>query len=122
MVSSEERLKVLEMIAEGKLDVEDGATLLKTLESDSSRRARPQVHDHRQLRVKVDESAGGRHKVNVVLPIALVNAGINIASNFIDRETEEHTRAVIEAIESGRTGKILDIYDDDGEHVQIFVE
>lgn len=127
MVNSEERVKVLNMIEEGKISVEEGAALLKTLEGPEAKRrfgrARRDVSDRRQLRVRVDDADGGRLKVNVVLPMALVNAGLNIASRFIDDVDSEQAAALMDAIEAGKTGKIIDVLDVDGDdHVQVFIE
>ena len=127
MVTSEERVKVLAMIEEGKISVEEGATLLKTLEGPEAKqgfgRFRRNTADRRMLRVRVDEAQGGQMKVNIVLPMALVNAGLNIASRYVDEIDREHTAALVEAIEAGDTGKIIDVLDvDDGEHVQVFIE
>jgi hypothetical protein len=127
MVNREERVKVLNMIEEGKISVEEGATLLKTLESPEAKqgfgRTQRNVSDRRQLRVRVDDAEGGRLKVNVVLPMALVNAGLNIASRFIDDVDSEHAAALMDAIEAGKTGKIVDVLDVDGDdHVQVFIE
>ena len=128
MVTSEERLIVLKMIEEGKVSVEDGANLLSSLEGSTPRRpSRPRPpagpRDLRMLRVMVNEGRSRKLKVNVVLPMALVDAGLNIASNYIDEDTEEHAAALIEAIRSGTTGKVLDyVAEDDGEHVQVYIE
>ena len=128
MVTSEERLIVLKMIEEGKVSVEDGANLLSSLEgSTPSRPSRPRPpagpRDLRMLRVMVNEGRSRKLKVNVVLPMALVDAGLNIASNYIDEDTEEHAAALLEAIRSGTTGKVLDYFaEEDGEHVQVFIE
>lgn len=128
MVTSEERLIVLKMIEEGKVSVEDGANLLSSLEGSAPRRSprpRPPTapRDLRMLRVMVNEGRSRKLKVNVVLPMVLVDAGLNIASNYIDEDTEEHAAALIEAIRSGTTGKVLDyVAEDDGEHVQVFIE
>ncbi len=128
MVTSEERITVLKMIEEGKISVEDGTTLLSTLQGSSARRrTRPHPsgspRDLRTLRVRVNDGRSKKLKVNVVLPMALVDAALNIASNYIDEGTEEHAAALVEAIRSGETGKVLDYMDEvDGEHVQIFIE
>ncbi len=127
MVSSEERLKVLKMIGEGVISVEDGQQLLAALSSQTATKRRVRTtpaspKDPRSLRVRVDDSFG-KLKVNVVLPMALVNAGLNIASNFIDDMTNQHAIDLTEAIQSGQTGQVIDYFDDtDGEHVQVFIE
>lgn len=124
MVSSEERIKVLEMISEGKIGVDEGATLLKSLEGPGhAPRLRRDTADQRKLHVRVDDANGGKLKVNVVLPMALVNAGLNIAGRYLDDESNEYATTLVEAIDAGETGKILDVLDaEDGEHVQVFIE
>lgn len=127
MVTSEERLKVLKMIEDGTINVMDGAQLLNTLTSQPTARRTHRVspgspNDPRMLRVRVDDSFGKR-KVNVVLPMALVNAGLNIASSFIEGVDEEHFIDLVDAVQAGQTGQILDYLDEeDGEHVQVFID
>lgn len=122
MTSPDERLQVLKMIEEGKIDADEGASLLKALEDKpfSGKSAGPQ--DRRNLRVQVDDSHGGRRKANIVLPMRLVNAGLKIANRYLDEETSEHTATLYQAIRSGETGKIIEVFEADGEHVQIYLE
>ena len=126
MATSEERIKVLQMIAEGTIGVDEGSALLKALDIPEGKpgfgRLRRDTADRRMLRVKVDDSVGKRTKVNVVLPMALVNAGLNIASKYVDDVNSEHAAALVEAIDAGMTGLVLDVHENDGEHVQVFIE
>ena len=86
-------------------------------------RIRRDTADRRMLRVRVDDGYGKRTRVNVVLPMALVNAGLNIASKYVDEIDSEHTAALIEAIDSGFTGLVLDVEGEvEGEHVKVFIE
>ncbi len=62
----------------------------------------PIQRDRRTLRVQVDDSHGGRRKVNVMLPMRLVNAGLKIANHYLDEETSEHAAALYEAIRNRR--------------------
>lgn len=128
MVTSEERMKVLKMIEDGRISVEDGAKLMSALEDRQPAGRRPVSHgsglrDPRMLHVRVTDSYGSRKKVNVVLPLSLVDAGLSIASNFIEGTTNEHAVALAEAIRAGKTGMVIDYLDDSGgEHVQVFIE
>ena len=110
------------MIEEGKVSVEEGASLLKALEGRSASYSSG-LKDRRQLRVQVDDARGGQRKVNITLPMALVSAGLKIANNYLDEETNQHAATIYEAIRSGETGKIIDVHDlEDNEHVQIYLE
>jgi hypothetical protein len=129
MTTAEERLKILKMIQDGIITAEEGSKLLKALTTSSqkSRPTRPsvQVGSARWLRVRVTDMATGKSKVNVNLPLKLVDAGINIAAQFApeDVEFEGIMTAVNEAISDNMMGKIVDVVDgEDGEHIEVFIE
>jgi hypothetical protein len=131
MTTAEERMKILKMIQEGTITAEEGAKLLKAITSSSSsrkpavRRPTIQVGGARWLRVRVTDMATGKSKVNVNLPLKLVDAGINIAAQFVpeDVELEGIMTAVNEAIGDNMVGKIVDVVDgEDGEHIEVFIE
>ena len=65
-----------------------------------------------------------RPKVNVNLPLSLVEAGLNIAGHFAeDIDMDDIMGAIYEALEEDMTGKIIDVVDgEDGEHVEIFID
>jgi hypothetical protein len=126
MATSEERLKILQMIQDGKISAEDGTRLLDALNKGASRGAptpprmpgRPS--DSRYMRVRVTNMDTGRTKVNVNLPLSLVDAGMSIAANFVPEVSDTD---IVEAINSGMSGKVIDVIDeDDREHVEIFIE
>lgn len=124
MASSEERLKILQMIQEGKISAEDGAKLLEALNRGASRapinRSVAAEDDGRYLRVRVTDTFTGKAKVSVNLPISLVDAGLGIAANFIPGVANVD---LLGAIRSGMTGKVVDVIDEeDGDHVEIFIE
>lgn len=121
MTSSEERLKILQMIQDDKISPEDGAKLLSALNEGSQRgRSSGSKFDPRYIRVRVTDMFTGKTKVSVNLPLGLVDAGLNIASNFVPSMGIED---ISEAIRSGMMGKIVDIEDEeDGERVEIFIE
>ncbi len=62
----------------------------------------------------------GKAKATVNLPIGLVDAGLNIASQYAPGVNFEE---LVKAINEGAEGKIIDVLDEeDGEHVEIFIE
>ncbi|MFO7841388.1 MAG: hypothetical protein R6V48_04430 [Fidelibacterota bacterium] len=85
---NEERMKVLNMIAEGKITAEEGERLLEALEKKNT------AQDTREPQVVKGGSNTGQHlyvdvtpkteknseKVHVKVPLALVRAGVNIVS------------------------------------------
>jgi hypothetical protein len=126
MTTSEERMKILKMIQEGKISADEGAKLLKALSASSEkpRRANKTAGGARWLRVRVTDMAKGKAKVNVNLPLKLLDAGLNIAAQFTDDvDIDELMGAVHDAISEDLTGKIVDVVDeDDGQHIEVFIE
>jgi len=83
---NEEKLKVLNMIAEGKISAEEGAKLLEALDKKEKEDTKPLAvkkekgninYLYVDINPKSDESS---EKVHVKVPLALVRAGVNIAS------------------------------------------
>jgi hypothetical protein len=126
MATTEERVKILNLIQEGKITAEEGAKLLSALGKSSPKppRRRLSMGSAKWLRVRVTDMASGKSKVNVNLPLKLVDAGMNIAAQFApDVDVDGLMSAVNEAIDENMVGKIVDVVDDsDGEHIEVFIE
>lgn len=125
MASVEERMKILKMIEEGKISAEEGARLLSALsEGRPAGPAAPRGPGAgRMLRIRVTDVASGRSKASVQIPLALVDAGLKIGAHFAPEVEGVDMSNVMDALRSGVIGKIIDVMDEeDGEHVEIFVE
>ena len=123
MATTEERMKILKMIEEGKLSAEEGAKLLSALASANRPLGGLSASGAKWLRVRVTEVATGRSKATVQSPISLMEAGMKIGAHFAPEIDGVNMDQLMEALRSGMTGKIIDVVDDeDGEHVEIFVE
>jgi hypothetical protein len=124
MATSDERIKILKMIEDGKITAEEGSKLLAALTESRKTPRKPPLRGMsgtaRWLRVRVTDMVTGKAKATVNLPLGLVDAGLNIASQYapgID------FGELVEAINAGAEGKIIDVLDEeDGEHVEIFIE
>jgi hypothetical protein len=126
MATTEERMQILKMIEEGKISAGEGAELLRALEQNSrSQAAEPLkgASNPRWFRVRVTDMKSGRNKVNVNIPMGLVNVGIKMGARFApDMEGVDYNE-IVSAIRSGQQGKIFDATnEEDGERVEIFVE
>lgn len=125
MATSEERLKILQMIQDDKITAEDGAKLLAALNKGTARgsfvaSAVGLSGEARYMRVRVTDLITGKNKVSVNLPLSLVDAGLSIASNFVPSVADAD---IMGAIKSGMTGKVIDVVDEeDQEQVEIFIE
>ena len=124
MASTEERMKILKMIEEGKVSPEDGAKLLAALADGQASQASTRAGAAgRWLRIKVTDMASGRSKASVQIPLGLIDAGMKIGAHFAPEVEGVDMSNVMDAVRSGMTGKIIDVTDDeDGEHVEIYVE
>jgi hypothetical protein len=136
MANSDERMKILQMLQEGRLTPESAAQLLQAV--DEAPAARPVVsppepvtivegqgspNKPRWLRVRVTDTDTGRPRVNVRLPISLVNVGLKLGSQFAPEIEGVDFAQLIEAANSGETGAFVDVFDEeDGEHVEVFLE
>ena len=126
MVTSEERMKILKMIDDGKINAEEGSQLLSALSqrSDKPRKGPKRSLAGQMLRVRVTDMSTGKAKVNVNVPMKLVDAGLSIAAQFTpEMENAQMMEAVKEALSENISGKIVDVIDEeDREHVEIFIE
>lgn len=136
MATMEERMKILTMVQEGKITPEDAAQLLEAINSAPNqppRRATTQVsvdenppgigRKPRWLRVRVTDTDSGKPRVNVRLPISMVSVGLKMGSKFAPQIEGLDASELMQIIESGELGQIVDVYDeDDGEHVEVFLE
>ncbi len=126
MATTEERMQILKMIEEGKISAAEGTELLRTLEQSSKGQANEPMKGAskpRWFRVRVTDIASGRNKVNVNIPMGLVNVGLKMGARFAPEIEGANYEEIMEAIRSGQQGKVIDITDDEeGERVEIFVE
>jgi hypothetical protein len=125
MATVEERMKILKMVEEGKISAADGAQLLAAL-SDSRRPPTPPTAaggGARWFRVRVTDLRTGKTKVNVNIPMGLVDVGMKMGARFAPNLDADQMASLTEALRSGAVGKIVEATDEeDGERVEIFVE
>ncbi len=130
MIRNEERIKVLKMVADGKISAEEAAVLLETLDEAPIPGVKPQAgaasasnQSGRFFRVRVTDSDTGKVRVNVRLPVSVINAGMKIGMKFAPQVEGVDYQEIAEMIQSGEAGKIVDVEDNkDGEHVEVFIE
>ncbi len=135
MATSEERMRVLRMVQEGKITAQQGVQLLDAL--DAGQRRTPSkgaagLPPHtlpavpgggRWFRVMVTDTNTGKTRVNVRLPVSLVSAGMKMGARFSPQVEGLDAEQLMGFLNSGAIGKIVDVYDeDDGEHVEVFIE
>lgn len=155
-VSAEKRQEILELLATGKLTVDEAADLLSggnqtevkgvaeaeeepivqkepapaelddliKVEPDPARAYASKSDGSRPswLRVRVSDMKTGKNKVTVNVPMRLVRFGLSIGSHFAP-ELDGLDWDEIDSYLSAEKGMLVDVQDEeDGEHVQIFVD
>jgi hypothetical protein len=133
MITSEERVKVLKMVQEGKITAEMAADLLKAL--DTSSKASPDEGQAKGpegaipgmggkfFRVRVSDILTGKVRANIRLPLGMVNAGLRMGMKFSPEVEGLNAERLMEALADGKTGKIVDVYsDEEDEHIEVYIE
>jgi len=136
MTSTQERMRILMMIQEGKISAEEGARLIEALDVTAEKPkvgrgfGMPEVpvpgtssSKPRYLRVRITDTDSNKTRVNVRLPVSLINSGIRLGAKFAPEIEGLDTETLNDWLTSGETGQIVDVYDEnDGEHVEVFLE
>jgi len=122
----DERAKILHMVEQGKLSAEEAVGLLKALAKDefpARQETKPVNSNSRFFRVCVTDSVTGRHKALVSIPLSLMDWGLKIGAQFAPEVSGFNVHEFSEILRSGADGKIIDVLDEeDGEHVEIFID
>ncbi len=124
----EERLQILQMIEEGKITPEEGMDLLDAL--GDAKETYIENNNAKWLKIRVFDP-DDKSKVNVTVPIALIDVTMKMAGKFGPAFVPELKEAGLDetditelfnAIKDGAMGKLVDIESEDGEKVEIIVE
>jgi hypothetical protein len=140
---SSERARILKMLAEGKISIDEAEGLLDALSAKGAAdrplvAGRKTTGEPKYLRVQVDPgSKGGKEKVNIRVPLQLIRAGAKLTS-IIPGEARErihqalHEKGVeadLSDLSAGGLDRIIDSLtelsidvDDGDEKVRIFCE
>jgi hypothetical protein len=121
--AEEERLQILNMVSQGQVSASGATKLLAALDQAQGGGPAVETRPGRWFRVRVTDIPTGKSKVNINIPMSLVNVGMKMGARFAPSVDDEHMEAIREAIKQGIQGKILDAEDDeDGERVEIFID
>ena len=125
MATVDERMQILRMIENRQISAEEGSRLLAALEDTppSTPPPSPQTRG-RWLNVRVTDQRSGKRKVNVRIPLSLVDIGLKLGAKFSPVGIEGlDMNQIMTAVKSGGMGKIVDVEDEeDGEHVEVYIE
>jgi len=128
MNAAKERMLVLRMIEEGKVSAEEGAKLLTSIGQEPVKKPKSIVASKgasgaQWFRVRVSDSQTGKMKAMVNLPIGLMDWGLKVGAQFAPEMEGLDLNELSEVLRSGADGKIVEVIDEeDGEHVEIYIE
>jgi len=128
----EERLRILEMVEEGKITADEAAALIRALETSGqgieyspSERPKPKAKAKR-LRVLVFEGDAQKPKVSVRLPLSLAKLGSKLfpkAARAKIEGLEVDLDEVLCHLTEEEEGNVIEVEDEAGKkRVKIFVE
>jgi hypothetical protein len=135
---NEERMRVLRMLEEKKITAEEAIGLINSLgrgESVQTESPKPVAVTNQSIeeksiaskwrffRVRVTDTKTGRPKALVTIPIGLMHWGLKIGAQFSPEVEKIKVEDFDQLMETGIDGKLVDVVDEeDGEHVEVFVE
>ena len=127
MNNSEDRLRVLKLISDGKISAAEGAGMLDGVDKAAVPGTTAAVSEPGQgprwIRVLITDTGSGKARVNVKLPVNLVSTGIKMGAHLSSDMEELNNQQINEYIKRGITGQVMEIVDDEeGEKVEIFLE
>jgi len=123
MASSEERLRILKMISDGQITAQEGAKLLEALREPAPVSRQDEPTKPRWLRVQVSDKGSSKVKLNVNIPLGLLDVGMKMGARFAPTMEGMDLSAIQSAIKGGFQGRIVSVEDEeDGETVDIYVE
>ncbi len=132
---TDERLQILKMLEEGKITAEEASRLLEALKTaggqdNGNERIEAVWESPRKakwMRIEVNERDGNR--VRIKLPVAIVRAALRIGGGHLsiggfdsDELGPELMEELEQALLNGETGLLVDVEEEDGDKVKIFLE
>ncbi len=118
---TEERIKILKMLEEGKISVDEAAKLLEALE-DSQSEETTASRKRGWLRIRVVEKGKETAKINI--PLSLVRFGMKFIPLHARKQMLEKgvdPEDILREIESGTVGKLVEV-EQGSDQVEVWVE
>jgi len=136
MSVEQERTKILEMLAQGTITADEAIRLLEKSPDDAAATPEPAPvkgftvekpvtngKQPRWLHVRISDANSGKDRVKVKLPFRLMRWGLRLGSKFTDELDGLNIDELMQAFHEGEDGLLVDVLDEnDGEHVQVYVE
>lgn len=122
------RADILDQLSSGQISAEEAAVLLRggqpSAASDAAPRAQATTNfGNRRMRIRVSNLDTGRDRVNVNVPLTLIEAGLKLGARYEPQIAGIDIAEVLGQIEAGTQGKLMEVENwEGGERVEIFIE
>lgn len=121
----EEVKRILNLVEEGKIDSDKAAELIEALNSQPGAQQMDRAgSSDKMLRVRV--ISGTEDNVNINIPVNFLKAIGSAVNNIKIPGVSEHEgvdiRMIMDAIDSGLEGKIVDVKSGNGDIVEVIIE
>lgn len=120
-MSKETRMKILEMLKDGTISVEEAEKLLKAVDGDSFEVVATKKH-LKMLKIEIDSNSGDKVRVQIPLEFAKLLKTDMFKAKLGKNSDEIDIDAILELIDSDAMGEIVNITSENGDTVRIFVE
>ncbi len=125
---SQEKLKILEMISSKVITPQEGAELLQALDKNERPSKAVRKDAFKMFKIRILSADGD--KVNVQIPLEFAKValksggkkGIMKMNKLDEMDLDIDVDMILEMIEEGVLGKIVDIESGDGDKVEIVIE
>jgi hypothetical protein len=121
----EEVKRILKMVEEGKIDLDKASELIEAINKPTNVQTLP-VSSNLDKMLKVRVLSATKDTVNVNVPVkflkAIGNAVNNIKIPGVSDEEGIDIKMIMEAIDSGLEGKIVDAKSSNGDIVEVSIE
>ncbi len=116
----EEKMKILKMLEEGKINAEDAMKLLAALEQGGE-----EPRKGKKLRIRVTDRQTSKPEVNLTIPLGLAKVVAKLippkTKAKLLREEGLDVNTLISQLTSENIGKVIDVESED-KHVEISIE
>ena len=123
---SDDRLRILEMIEKKTITAAEGADLLKALDKNDKGTSVVKKHKNLFKMFKIKVLSADGDKVNVQIPLEFAKVALKSGKGFMKIDQIDDMNLdldlILEMIDAGSLGKIVDIESADGDTVEIIIE
>lgn len=122
---SEDALKILKMIENGTINADEGMKLLDAIGASDKKKQTTNKKALKSIRIYVEDERRN-NPVDIKLPLGVFKAGVKIGEKFspeLQGAMEEiNYDEILQSIDEGATGEIMNVKTHDGHTIKIYFE